>query len=169
MLTLFESLEAELNTQIGLEFSAHLQYLAIAAYFDRRNLENLAEFFYGQAEEEKEHGLKILKHISYAGGVVHIPAIKTPHNDFNATQAALNLFLEQEEANTQRFLDLSKLALSEGDFSTFNFLQWFVTEQVEEMATANKLMALYEETGEDRIAQLEILLGEMEEHGGAEA
>jgi bacterioferritin B len=166
MLTLFESLEAELNTQLGLEFGAHLQYLAIAAYFDRRNLENLAEFFYGQAEEEKEHGLKILKHISYAGGIVQIPSVKAPHNDFGSTQAALNLFLEQEAANTQRFLDMSKLALSEGDFSTFNFLQWFVTEQVEEMATANKLLMQYEEVGEDRIAQLEILLAEMGEHNG---
>jgi ferritin len=158
MLTLFDRLEAELNAQLALEFGAHLQYLAIAAYFDRRDLENLAAFFYKQAEEEKEHGVKILKHISFAGGTVRIPEVQAPQNDFGSTQDALNVFVNQEAANTQRFLDMSKLSLQEGDFSTFNFLQWFVTEQVEEMNVANKLMALYTETGEDRISNLEILI-----------
>ncbi len=164
MLTLFDKLADELNTQIGHEFAAHMQYLALASYFERRNLENLAHFFYDQAEEEKEHGLKILKHMNYAGGEARIPPIPAPVNDFGSTAEALRLFVDQETFVTQRFLDMSRLSLNEGDFTTFNFLQWFVNEQVEEMAIANRLMALYEEVGEDRIAQLELLLGEMKEH-----
>jgi len=160
MLTLFDKLEAELNTQIALEFGAQMQYLALAAYFDRRNLDTLAAFFYKQAEEEKEHGLKIVKHISFAGGTVAIPAIDAPQNDFRSVQEALDLFVNQEAANTQRFLDLSKLALSEGDYSTFAFLQWFVTEQVEEMNTANRLRSLYEDVGEERIVQLDMYVSE---------
>lgn len=169
MLTLFEKLEAELNAQLGYEFGAHLQYLALASYFEGRNLDNLANFFYDQAEEEKEHGLKILKHINYAGGTVRIPAVNAPKGEFGSTQEALRHFVDQETFNTQRFLDMSKLSLNEGDFSTFNFLQWFVTEQVEEMATANKLVALYEESGgEEQITRLELLLGEMSEHSDEE-
>lgn len=168
MLTLFDALADELNAQLGHEFGAHLQYLALASYFERRNLDNLANFFYDQAEEEKVHALKILKHINYAGGNVLIPDIKAPRADFGSTQEALQLFVDQEAFVTQRFLDMSKLAMQEGDFTTFNFLQWFVNEQLEEMATANRMLTLYEETGEERIAQLELLIGEYEEHGGGE-
>lgn len=168
MLTLFDSLAEELNAQIGHEFAAHLQYLALASYFERRNLENLAHFFYAQAEEEKEHGLKIVKHINYAGGEAKIPPIPAPRNDFDSAADALRLFVDQETFVTQRFLDMSKLAMQEGDFTTFNFLQWFVNEQVEEMAIANRLLTLHEETGEERIAQLELLIGEMQEHTAAE-
>mgnify|MGYP000104496556 CR=1 FL=1 len=166
MLTLFEKLAEELNTQIGHEFAAHHQYLAIASYLERRSLDNLAAFFYAQAEEEKEHALKILKHINYAGGAAMIPAVPAPKNDFNSVGEALQLFVDQEAFVTQRFLEMSQLALSEGDFSTFNFLQWFVNEQVEETATAGKLMMWYQSIGEERIAQLELLIGEMQEHGG---
>lgn len=166
MLTIFEKLADELNTQIGHEFGAHLQYLAIASYFERRNLENLAHFFYEQAEEEKEHGLKIVRHINYAGGAVEIPAIPAPENDFADTAEALQLFVDQEAFVTQRFLEMSKLALEEGDFSTFNFLQWFVDEQVEEMAVASRLHAWHADLGEERMAQLELLLIESQEHTG---
>jgi ferritin len=164
MLTLFDKLADELNAQIGHEFGAHIQYLAIASYFERRNLENLAHFFYAQAEEEKEHGLKIVRHINYAGGEANIPAIPAPKNDFDATAEALQLFMDQETFVTQRFLDMSRLALEEGDFTTFHFLQWFVNEQVEEMAVANRLLGWYAEVGEERITQLELLLAEFEEH-----
>jgi ferritin len=82
MLTLFDKLADELNTQIGHEFGAHIQYLAMASYFESRNLENLAHFFYAQAEEEKDHGLKIVRHINYAGGKAIIPAIPEPKYSF---------------------------------------------------------------------------------------
>jgi ferritin len=163
MLTLFDKVADELNTQIGHEFGAHMQYLALASYFERRNLENLAHFFYDQAEEEKEHGLKIVRHINYAGGEAKLPAIPAPKNDFDSTAEALQLFVDQESFVTRRFLDMSRLALAEGDFSSFNFLQWFVNEQVEEMAVATRLMGWYGEVGEERLAQLELLLAESQE------
>jgi ferritin len=168
MLTLFDKLADELNAQVGHEFGAHLQYLALASYFERRNLENLAHFFYDQAEEEKEHGLKIVRHINYAGGAARIPAIPAPQNDFASTAEALQLFVDQEAFVTGRFLDMSRLALEEGDFSTFNFLQWFVNEQVEEMATASRLLGWYSEVGEERVTQLELLLAESQEKGDGE-
>ena len=166
MLTLFDRLAEELNVQIGHEFSAHHQYLALASYFARRNMETLAAFFYDQAEEEKEHGLKILKHINYAGGMAMIPAVSAPKNDFASVKEALQLFVDQEAFVTQRFLEMSRMALDEGDFTTFNFLQWFVNEQLEETATAAKLNTWFDEIGEDRVAQFELLIGEMQEHAG---
>jgi ferritin len=169
MLTLFDKLADELNVQIGHEFGAHTQYLALASYFERRNLENLAHFFYAQAEEEKEHGLKIVRHINYAGGEARIPAIPAPKNDFESTEEALQLFVEQETFVTQRFLDMSRLALEEGNFTTFNFLRWYVDEQVEEMAVAKRLLGWYAEAGEERMAQLELLLAEFQEHQTDEA
>jgi ferritin len=167
MLTLFDKLADELNAQIGHEFGAHIQYLAMASYFESRNLENLAHFFYDQAEEEKDHGLKIVRHINYAGGKAIIPAIPEPKNDFDSTAEALQFFVDQESFVTQRFLDMSRLALKEGDFTTFNFLQWFINEQVEEMAVATRLLGWYAEVGEQRITQLELLLAEFREHQNA--
>src|SRR5262245_47831556 len=73
-----ETLEAALNRQIGREMGASLQYLAIAAHFDRQSLKQLARFFYRQADEERAHALKFLHFVVDAGGTVTLPAIAAP-------------------------------------------------------------------------------------------
>ncbi len=144
-----------LNAEIGLEFFAHHQYVAMAVYFASRSLDRLADFFYRQAEEEKEHGLMIVKYLTEVGGEVTIPAIPQPKQDFASAEELAQAFLDQEKHVTEQFRKMDTLALQEGDYITHNFLQWFHAEQREEIATATKLLDLV------RLAQGNLLLVEM--------
>ncbi len=149
-----KSLNDALNAEIGLEFFAHHQYVAMAVYFASRSLDRLADFFYRQAEEEKEHGLKIINYLVEVGGTVVIPAVPQPKQDFTSAEELAQAFLDQEKHVTEQFRKMDAQALQEGDYITHEFLQWFHAEQREEMATAAKLLDLI------RLAQGNLLLVE---------
>jgi ferritin len=147
-----------LNEQIGWEFFADKQYLAVAVYFEERGLSNLANFFYAQAAEEREHGLKIVKHIVETGGKALIPAINAPRTSFASAAEVAQLFADQEHQVTENFYKMTDLALAEKDYMTFNFLQWFIQEQIEEESSASRLKQLVDMAGEDRIFQVEMVI-----------
>lgn len=147
-----------LNEQVGWEFFADKQYLAVAVYFEERGLSNLAKFFYAQAQEEREHGLKIVRHIIEAGGKALIPAINAPNNSFASVGEVTQLFVDQEHQVTQNFYKMADMALAEKDYMTFNFLQWFIEEQLEEEASAARLKQLVDMAGEERIFQVEMMV-----------
>ncbi len=147
-----------LNEQIGWEFFADKQYLAMAIYFEERGLSDLAKFFYAQADEEREHGLKIIKYIVEAGGHALIPAINTPKNSFASVEEVAQLFVDQEHEVTQSFYRMVDMALAEKDHITFNFLQWFIEEQLEEESSAGRLLQLVKIAGEERIFQVEMMI-----------
>ncbi len=149
-----KSLNDALNAEIGLELFAHHQYVAMAVYFASRSLDRLADFFYRQAEEEKEHGLKIINYLVEVGGTVVIPAVPQPKQDFTSAEELAQAFLDQEKHVTEQFRKMDAQALQEGDYITHEFLQWFHAEQREEMATAAKLLDLI------RLAQGNLLLVE---------
>lgn len=154
-----QKLNDSLNKQIGLEFFADLQYLAMAIYFEDRGLTNLAKFFRAQADEERTHGLKIINYIAEAGGKAIVPAIGQPQNEFESVQELGQIFLDQEKQVTQNFYQMFEAAMVEKDYTTHIFLQWFVQEQLEEEATATKLLQLVKSGGEDNILQIEMLVG----------
>src|SRR5438132_14001855 len=89
-----------INEQIGYEFSASLQYFAIAAHFAADALPQLSQHFFQQAEEEKGHALRFIKYVVDAGGRVVIPAIDAPRSTFKTTEEAGNLYLDQKEQVT---------------------------------------------------------------------
>ncbi|MCC6906077.1 MAG: ferritin [Anaerolineae bacterium] len=161
-----------INAEVGLELFAHHQYLAMAAYFESRSLDNLAAFFYAQAEEEKMHGLKLFKYLLERGALAVIPAIPAPQASFQSTEELMKLFVSQEEHVTEKFYEMANFAAEDKDHITSHFLQWFINEQMEEMATSNKLLDLVRMAGEHNLLMIEMMvprLGTAEAEAGGEA
>src|SRR5207253_161190 len=136
-----------INEQVGYEFSAELQYYAIAAHFATEALPQLAQHFFRQAEEEKGHALRFIKYVVDAGGRVAIPAIEAPKSNFKTPTDAVKLSLDQEVTVTRQINALVELARNENDYITINFLQWFLTEQLEEVSSMDNLLKIVERAG----------------------
>jgi ferritin len=146
-----------INEQIGFEFSASLQYYAIGAHFAAEALPQLSAHFFKQAEEEKEHALRFIKYVVDAGGRVVIPAIEAPKGQFNNPEAAVKLSLDQEVKVTHQINALVELARSQNDFITINFLQWFLTEQLEEVSSMDNLLKIVQRAGSNLLQADEYL------------
>ncbi len=144
-----------MNAQIGNEFSAMLQYVAIAAYFEAETLPELCSHFYKQAEEEKEHAHRFVKYVVDTGGALSIPAIPAPRVHFERTEEAVQLSLEQEKKVTGQINAIVEIAKDERDYTTDNFLQWFVKEQLEEMTSMGDLLHIVRRAGEDNLLRVE--------------
>ncbi len=146
-----------INEQIGYEFSASMQYVAIAAHFSADALPQLAQHFFRQAEEENEHAMRFIKYVVDAGGRVVIPAIEAPKPTFKSAEEAIKLSLDQEVKVTHQINALVELARSENDYITINFLQWFLTEQLEEVSSMDNLLKIVERAGNDLLQADEYL------------
>src|SRR6266550_3214954 len=156
MLTSQKVIDA-INEQIGYEFSASLQYYAIAAHFAAEALPQLSAHFFKQADEEKEHALRFIKYIVDAGGRVVIPAIQAPRSNFKNPEAAVKLSLDQEVHVTQQINGLVELARTQNDYITINFLQWFLTEQLEEVSSMDNLLKIVQRAGDNLLQADEYL------------
>ena len=143
-----------INEQIGYEFSASMQYYAIAAHFAADALPQLSQHFFRQAEEENAHAMRFIKYVVDAGGRVVIPAIDAPQASFKTAEAAIKLSLDQEVKVTHQINALVELARSENDYITINFLQWFLTEQLEEVSSMDSLLKIVQR-GADNLLQVE--------------
>ena len=142
-----EKMNAALNEQVGHEFGASLQYVAIAAYFDSDNLPELAAHFYRQADEERDHALRFVNYVVDAGGKVAIPAVPAPKSGFASAEEAVKLSVDWELTVTKQINALVDLAIKETDHTTQNFLQWFVTEQLEEVSSMERLLSMIRRAG----------------------
>ncbi len=146
-----------INEQIGYEFSASLQYYAIGAHFATEALPQLSAHFFKQAEEEKGHALRFIKYVVDAGGRVAIPAVEAPQAKFKTPEKAIKLSLEQEVKVTEQINALVGLARMENDYITLNFLQWFLTEQLEEVSSMDNLLKIVQRAGDDLLQADEYL------------
>jgi ferritin len=146
-----------INEQIGYEFSASMQYYAIASHFAAEALPQLSQHFFKQAEEEKDHALRFIKYVVDAGGRVVIPAIDAPKSNFKTPKDAVKLSLEQEIHVTHQINGLVGLARKEDDYITINFLQWFLTEQLEEVSSMDNLLKIVDRAGDDLLQADEYL------------
>ena len=142
-----EKMNAAINEQVGHEFGASLQYVAIAAYFDSDNLPELAAHFYRQAEEERDHAMRLVNYVVDAGGKVTIPAVPAPKSGFASAEEAVKLSVDWELTVTKQINALVDLAIKETDHTTQNFLQWFVTEQLEEVSSMERLLSMIRRAG----------------------
>jgi bacterioferritin B len=156
MLTSQKVIDA-INEQIGYEFSASLQYYAIAAHFAVEALPQLSQHFFKQAEEEKEHALRFIKYVVDAGGAVVIPAIAAPKARFKTAEAAVQLSYDQEVKVTHQINALVALARKQDDYITINFLQWFLTEQLEEVSSMDNLLKILQRAGDNLLQADEYL------------
>lgn len=137
-----------LNEQIAVEMKASASYLAMASWCDQRELLNSKSFFYKQAEEEREHGMKIFTFINDAGGSAISPAVPNVTNEYESLRAIYETSLEQEINVTQSIYKAFKKAREVGDYASEVFLQWFVSEQVEEEDTVRSILDLFDLMGD---------------------
>jgi ferritin len=157
-----------LNTQLGKELEAHLQYLAISSWFDAEGLPELTGFFARQAAEEHEHAMKFLAYIQDVGGPVVIPALAAPKPSFESAEEAVAASLEWEKEVTASIDAIMDQAIATRDHATQAFLQWFVTEQVEEVSTMGELLQVTRRAGENNLLLLEDYVARLGGEGGAE-
>jgi ferritin len=132
----------QLNAQIGNELAAHNQYLACAVYYDALTMPQMAAFFYQQALEERDHALMMVQYLLDTDADVVVPAVEAPTSTFDGLVAPVELALAQERRVTEQINALVRTAREESDFASEQFLQWFVKEQVEEVATMSGLLAV---------------------------
>jgi bacterioferritin B len=138
-----------LNGQIGYEFGASQQYIAIAVYYDDQTLPQLAAHFYRQAVEERNHAMMMVQYLLDADEKVTIPGVEAPRVDFADVVAPVALALEQEKRVTGQIADLVKLARDEGELVGEQFLLWFLQEQREEVSSMTALLHVVERSRND--------------------
>ncbi len=153
-----KELNDAINAQIGREFGASLQYVAIATWFDGEALKKLAELFYKQAEEENEHAMKFVKYLVDTGGSVVIPAVEAPKATFASAEEAVKLSLSWEQEVTRQVNHLYDIAVSKKDYAAQNFLDWFVEEQIEEESSMDNLLKIIQRVGEKNLVMIEAYL-----------
>jgi bacterioferritin B len=132
----------KLNEQIANEFAAHQQYVAIAVHYDAETMPQLARFFYRQALEERGHALMMVQYLLDADADVIVPGVSAPQHSFGDVVAPVALALDQEKRVTEQINGLAATAREAGDYTSEQFMQWFIKEQVEEVATMSDLLTV---------------------------
>lgn len=133
-----------LNEQISNEFAASQQYVAAAVYYDAETLPRLAAFFYRQALEEREHAMMMIRYLLDVGEEVRIPDIRSHQTTYADSSAPVQMALQQEQRVSDEIFALFELARELKDYRAEQFLQWFVKEQVEEVALMSDLLNVVE-------------------------
>jgi ferritin len=150
-----KKMNGAINQQIGNEFGASLQYVAIAAHFASEGLTVLAEHFDRQADEERDHAMRFVRYLIDAGGAVEIPAIPAPRATFKDAAEAVRLALGHEMTVTSQINALVDLALKESDHISRETLSWFVKEQLEEVSSMDNLLKVIQRAGEGNLVHVE--------------
>ena len=138
-----------LNEQIAHEYAAHQQYVACAVHYDAETLPQLAAFFYRQALEERDHAMMMVQYLIDTDHEVVIPGVDAPVPAFDDVVAPVTLALAQEKRVTEQINALLKTAREESDFASEQFMQWFIKEQVEEVATMSDLLTVVNRNVDD--------------------
>lgn len=137
---LSKKLEKLLNEQIEIESNSSYTYLAMASWCEVNGLEGAASFFYNQSDEERIHMLKLFRYINEKGGIAITPVNKKPKMDYKNIMEVLKAFYEHEKSVSQAVNKLVYMANEDKDYTTLNFLQWYVSEQHEEETLARTLL-----------------------------
>lgn len=145
-----EKIEKALNAQMTREANAAQFYLSLGSWAEVQGFEGISTFLYGHVKEEREHMMKLLKFINQRGGHTAVEPLAKPPADPTSLHALFESVLAQEMTNSKEINQIVDLCLKEKDYPTFNFLQWFVKEQIEEEALATKLLDKMSVIGEDK-------------------
>ena len=144
-----------INEQIKNEFYSYWLYLSMSYALDSMDLKVFSKWFYEQALEEQEHAMKMASYLMDQGADVKLATLDTPKYDYASAEEIVAVALEHEIEVTNRINAIMALAQDENDFPTKSFMQWFVDEQVEEVATASQLLDMVKMT--DSTGQLLML------------
>jgi ferritin len=154
--SLSEATAQLLNQQVAMEGTSAAYYLAMASWCDTKGYKEAAAFLYHHADEEKEHMLKLFHYINDCGGHAKQPEITGITHEFPSFREVFALALAQEVKVTEAIHQLVDHALATKDFATFNFLQWYVAEQIEEEALLRRTVELFDVIGEEGIGRYTI-------------
>ncbi|MFC4606149.1 ferritin [Rhodococcus kronopolitis] len=138
-----------LSVQVRNEFTASQQYIAVAVYFDGNDLPQLAKRFYSQATEERDHAMMMIQYLLDNDLEVKIPGIDEVVTEFGSVREPVELALNQERAVTEQVTKLARTARDTGDYLGEQFIQWFLKEQVEEVASMTTLLSIVDRAGEN--------------------
>jgi len=143
-------MQEALNNQIKLEAESSQVYLGMASWAETKGLNGIADFLYGHADEERMHMLKLIRYVNERGGHAIVPALGGPKNDYPSVISVFETFLKHEIEVSSQIDELVGLAFSERDYSTHNFLQWYVAEQIEEESLARTILDKLALIGDDK-------------------
>jgi bacterioferritin B len=141
--------EGLLIEQVGNEFTAAQQYIAVAVYFDGQDLPQLAKRFYRQALEERNHAMMIVRYLLDKNVPVAIPGVSAVVTEFHSVRQPVELALNQERGVTEQITRLARAARAGGDYLGEQFMQWFLKEQVEEVASMTTLLTVVDRAGDN--------------------
>ncbi|GIV43394.1 MAG: ferritin [Bacteroidia bacterium] len=147
-----EKMELALIEQIHMELLSINQYLVMASYFLKDDLNGFANFFLVQAQEENFHAMKQFQYLHDVGGSIRIGSIPAPVSEFHSIKHVFEMSLAHEKKVTQSISKIIKLALEEQDYATHTFFQWFITEQVEEEALIENIIKKLDMIGDNSSA-----------------
>ena len=136
---LSERMMKALNKQLNAELYSAYLYLSMAAYFESKNLKGFANWMRVQAQEELTHAMKFFDYINERRGRVYLEAIEKPPTEWKSPLDVFEATYEHEVKVTSMINDLVNMSMEEKDHATYNMLQWFVAEQVEEEASADEI------------------------------
>lgn len=143
-------IEEALNNQIKVEAESSQFYLAMASWAETQGLNGTARFLYEHADEERMHMLKLVKFVNERGGKSVIPALAAPPKDYESINKVFEHLLEHETKVTEEINGVVDICLSEKDYTTHNFMQWYVSEQIEEEALARTILDKLSMIGQDK-------------------
>ena len=147
---LSKTIEKALNNQIKIEAESSQIYLAMACWAEVKGLEGVAGFMYNQSQEERDHMLKLVKFVNERGGHAQISELKAPNVTFKSFKEMFEMLFNHEVVVSKSINDLVHISLQEKDYATHNFLQWYVSEQIEEEAVARTILDKINLIGDDK-------------------
>lgn len=145
-----DKIQKALNAQMNLEMASSYLYLSMAAYFEGENFSGFAHWMKIQSSEEYGHAMKIFSYIHQRNGKVNLMKIDAPKSEWKDATEVFSETLKHEQKVTKEIGNLVELTHTEKDYATQAFLQWFVTEQVEEEATAINILDKFNMIGDNR-------------------
>lgn len=145
-----KKIEDALNNQIRIEAESSQIYLAMACWAEVKGLEGVAGFMYSQSNEERDHMLKLIKFVNERGGHAQISELKAPNVTFESFKEMFETLFEHEVFVSESINELVHISLQEKDYATHNFLQWYVSEQIEEEAVARNILDKINLIGNDK-------------------
>ncbi len=148
---LSKKMEKILNAQVEKEAYASQLYLSMASWAEVQGYAGISSWFYAQAEEERVHMMKFIHYINERGGHAIVPSLQQPPSDFKGVKAVFDASLEHEQMVTGAINNIVSLSLEEKDYTTNNWIQWFVTEQLEEESSVQAVIDKLKMLGDKNI------------------
>ena len=143
-------IEDALNKQVTVEAASSQVYLAMASWAETLGFEGVATFMYAHSDEEREHMLKLVKFINERGGHAKVSLLEAPPAEFGSFKEMFENLFEHEVKVSKSINDLVDITLKQKDYATHNFLQWYVSEQIEEEALARNILDKINLIGDDK-------------------